>query len=173
MTLAIMVMIIYGTIISQTSNSSSFQWLPSLHRSMEDLRRQLKLVEKRRWNMTNSHYFELKYDKISLFWIEMDPTFTCRKFLECNTSISLDCADGWALENEIIYLYFDLSKTSVLNLVIHFFKERNQLLRNFLKPYLPRPLPAYYGINVKSNFSGVDASCQNISFNMIYLALQI
>ena len=115
------------------------------------------------WNMTNSHYFELK-------WI---PTFTCRKFLECNTSISLDCADGWALENEIIYLYFDLSKTSVLNLVIHFFKEWNQLLRNFLKPYLPRPFPAYYGINVKSNFSGVDASCQNISFNMIYLALQI
>ena len=38
--------------------------------------------------MTISHYFELK-------WI---PTFTCRKFLECNTSISLDCADGASIQ---------------------------------------------------------------------------
>ena len=118
------------------SESAIFQWLPSLHTThytglwkilganWSSWRRGGRIWQTLvilNWNMTNSHYFELK-------WI---PTFTCRKFLECNTSISLDCADGWALENEIIYLYFDLSKTSVLNLVIHFFKEWNQLLRNF------------------------------------------
>ena len=44
--------------------------------------------------MTNSHYFELNMTKSHYFELKWISTFTCRKFLECNTSISLDCADG-------------------------------------------------------------------------------
>ena len=71
-------------------------------------------------------------------------------------------AELWKMKLYICILIFPRQAS----LILWFISSKNETnyYKTFLKPYLPRPFPAYYGINVKSNFSGVDASCQNISF---------
>ena len=91
-----------------------------------------------------------------------------RKFLECNTSISLDCADGWKSCHSDWHILLGSKISNSREFItpdVNFSIDLSTFILDYSSVHLSEafwnliyPRPGLYEINVKSNFPGVDYS---------------